>query len=512
MSEIRANSITDAAGTGAPNFPNGVEVGGKPLVSGTQTFVATGTIPDGSLVGLNADGTISVVTPVTGPNYPNTIPLTNAAIATAYDPATNRIFVAGGYGLSTAYIVAGTVSGSTITFGTPASFSPVYEITSIGICFNAAQNNVTLATGMIRYVSGTTKYFYGDLRAVTFSGTTPTIGAPTYFYSSPNTGSAFVFPNIDIVSIPGTSTAVAVISTSNYVYALACVVTMSSNAITGVGSQYTVVNEYVTTASYDSSKGRSLCYDPVNSRVVFQFVNLSGVSKVVLGTISGTVLSFGSPASITPTITTAAATNLSYNSFTGGFVYAAMANSGQLYLATGSISGGVFTLGTPVDVSLISYGYQGGAISIDSASSFSVPFRNSTTEQRLLTYEISGASISLAKNTLIGAMSANYASQSILVGDTEVAVVYTSGSVVATRVSDVASTYVSWVGIAAETISSGQEGSVTVIGGVNQAQSGLVAGTQYGIDPGTALLSSIATPQIGFATSPTSIYVNAARI
>jgi hypothetical protein len=28
MSEIRANSITDAAGTGAPNFPNGLEVGG----------------------------------------------------------------------------------------------------------------------------------------------------------------------------------------------------------------------------------------------------------------------------------------------------------------------------------------------------------------------------------------------------------------------------------------------------------------------------------------------------
>jgi hypothetical protein len=28
MSEIRANSITDAAGTGAPNFPNGLEVVG----------------------------------------------------------------------------------------------------------------------------------------------------------------------------------------------------------------------------------------------------------------------------------------------------------------------------------------------------------------------------------------------------------------------------------------------------------------------------------------------------
>jgi len=33
MSEIRANSITDAAGTGAPNFPNGVELDGATITS-----------------------------------------------------------------------------------------------------------------------------------------------------------------------------------------------------------------------------------------------------------------------------------------------------------------------------------------------------------------------------------------------------------------------------------------------------------------------------------------------
>jgi hypothetical protein len=33
MSEIRANSITDAAGTGAPNFPNGLEIAGEATLS-----------------------------------------------------------------------------------------------------------------------------------------------------------------------------------------------------------------------------------------------------------------------------------------------------------------------------------------------------------------------------------------------------------------------------------------------------------------------------------------------
>jgi hypothetical protein len=37
MSEIRANSITDAAGTGAPNFPNGLEIAGGATLSAIAT-------------------------------------------------------------------------------------------------------------------------------------------------------------------------------------------------------------------------------------------------------------------------------------------------------------------------------------------------------------------------------------------------------------------------------------------------------------------------------------------
>jgi hypothetical protein len=37
MSEIRANSITDAAGTGAPNFPNGLEIAGGTTLSAIAT-------------------------------------------------------------------------------------------------------------------------------------------------------------------------------------------------------------------------------------------------------------------------------------------------------------------------------------------------------------------------------------------------------------------------------------------------------------------------------------------
>jgi microcystin-dependent protein len=48
MSEIRANSITDAAGTGAPDFPNGLESDGVAVATATE--VAAAAVPAGSVV------------------------------------------------------------------------------------------------------------------------------------------------------------------------------------------------------------------------------------------------------------------------------------------------------------------------------------------------------------------------------------------------------------------------------------------------------------------------------
>jgi microcystin-dependent protein len=52
MSEIRANSITDAAGTGAPNFPNGLQIAGTTAASvpsGSVMTFAMNTAPSGWL-------------------------------------------------------------------------------------------------------------------------------------------------------------------------------------------------------------------------------------------------------------------------------------------------------------------------------------------------------------------------------------------------------------------------------------------------------------------------------
>jgi hypothetical protein len=68
MSEIRANSITDAAGTGAPNFPNGMSGSGASLTSlpAGQLTGALPAISGAALTNLPAPTTAQVLDATAG--------------------------------------------------------------------------------------------------------------------------------------------------------------------------------------------------------------------------------------------------------------------------------------------------------------------------------------------------------------------------------------------------------------------------------------------------------------
>ena len=69
-----------------------------------------------------------------------------------------------------------------------------------------------------------------------------------------------------------------------------------------------------------------------------------------------------------------------------------------------------------------------------------------------------------------------------------------------------------YVGLAAESISNGATGKVTIIGGVNANQSGLSAGSQYGIPVSSASLVATDIDPVGIAISSTQIYLRAALL
>jgi hypothetical protein len=68
-----------------------------------------------------------------------------------------------------------------------------------------------------------------------------------------------------------------------------------------------------------------------------------------------------------------------------------------------------------------------------------------------------------------------------------------------------------WVGIAAESISDGASGKVTVIGGINTNQSSLVTGAVYGLPVTATALTAGASNAIGVALSSSSLYINTGK-
>ena len=70
----------------------------------------------------------------------------------------------------------------------------------------------------------------------------------------------------------------------------------------------------------------------------------------------------------------------------------------------------------------------------------------------------------------------------------------------------------SWVGVAAESISNGATGKVTVIGGINTNQSGLVTGAIYGLPSTATAITGGAVNAIGTALSSSSIYINTGKL
>jgi urease beta subunit len=138
--------------------------------SGTKDFVASGTLPDGSTVVLNSDGTVSVVTGVVESMgtatvfesatsyYISVTPISATQVVIAYRDVGNS-----DYGTA----IVGTVSGTSISFGTATVFesaiSNYISVTSISatqvvIGYNDGGNS-SYSTAIVGTISGTSISF-----------------------------------------------------------------------------------------------------------------------------------------------------------------------------------------------------------------------------------------------------------------------------------------------------------------------------------------------------------------
>jgi len=255
-------------------------IGNNPAADNAEiTAVASGTLPSGKTVVVNADGTVSVVAEVTLTEAKGSIVQFEAGVTTnqgiVYDSNSDRIVIfykdENNSYFGTA--IVSTVSGDSISFGTPV----VFESANVGICtpvFDSSNNKIVTA--------------YTDIGN---SGAgTAIVGTVDPSDNSISFGSAVVFESGNSNNSMGISfdtsankVVIAFRDNGNSNYGKAIVGTVSNTNIS-FGSPATF--------SSASTSYVDIAYDVANNKHVIGYVLTAGNAKVA--TVSGTDISFGS--------------------------------------------------------------------------------------------------------------------------------------------------------------------------------------------------------------------------
>ena len=251
------------------------DVGG----GGTNDFVATGAIGAGDVVGLRSDGTVEVVQESLSSAVMGTAQTFESAqteyISSVYDSIDKKVIISykdlgnSNYGT----VIVGTVSGTVITFGTAQVFESA-TTSYISSVYDSTDKKV-----IISYSDGGNGS-YGTVIIGTVSGTVITFGTAQVFESGPISYASSVYDSIDKKVIISSRAAI------NSNYGKIIVGTVSGTVIT-FGTAQLFTN---TAMRYISS-----VYDSTDKKVIISYQDSGNGSygTVIIGTVSGTVVTFG---------------------------------------------------------------------------------------------------------------------------------------------------------------------------------------------------------------------------
>ena len=473
------------------------------LQEGTHRAKASGTLPNGKPVIVNADGTVSVVGSTSVSQAIGSSAVFESAttgvgkIGSAFDSSSNKIVIAyrdgGNSNYSTA--VVGTVSGTSISFGTPTvfessagqDFSPVFDINA---------NKVVIA-----YTGAND---YGRSVVATISGTDITFGSSVIFYAGVATFDSAVFDSsnnkiviaykdnsnssigravVGTVSGSSISYGSAVTWTSSVVQYLSIAFDSSNNkvvisaqvgpsgsrngqSIVGTVSGTSISFGSITTFEAGSVEWTSTAFDSINNKIVVAWT-ISSTGKAIVGTVSGTSISFGTAVSYASATTTSISNTFDSNTGTVVVSYRDESNSNKGTFVTGTVSGTGISFTSPTV-------FEGDATNYITSS-----FDNNSNKV-VIAYQDAGNS---SYGTAI--------------------VVQPPGSVPNLTAEN-------YIGMSqGGTVADGSSATVDIIGSLSTNQSGLTAGQSYYVQTDGTIGETAADPSVfaGTAISATSLVV-----
>ena len=474
--------------------------------SGVGNFVATGTIPNGATVVIKTDGTVGIVTlSISDTPSAGTPAVFESAgtthIAAAYDSTNQKVVIAyrddGNNEYGTA--VVGTVSGTSISFGSPV----VYE--SATTSYTSATYDSSNGKVVISYRDHGNS-FRGTSIVGTVSGTSISFGTAVVFESS--TGVSYISSTYDSTN---NKVVIAYRDENNPTSGKAVVGTVSGTSIS-FGTAV-VFNSSVTIYI-------SATYDSTNQKVVISYTDggNSSYGTAIVGTVSGTSISFGSEVVFESAETNY--TSATYDSTNGKvvIVYEDEGNNEYGTAIVGTVSGTSISFGTAVVFESSATSYTSATYDSNSGRVV-IAYRDQGNSNygTAIVGTVSGTSISFGSEVVFESADTTYISPTYDSTNQKVVIAYTDGgnsnygtSVVFTSTIQTTNlTTENYIGIAAEAISNTATGKINILGGVNTGQTGLTTAQTYYVQTNGTLATSAGSPSVvaGTAISDTKVLI-----
>jgi hypothetical protein len=496
-----AGQVLSADGDGTYTFIDAASGGG-----GSFEAVASGSLSDGSTVVLNADGTVSVVAETgltAGFGTATTFGIGGATrYNSTFDSNSNKVVIAYSDPDNSEYgnVVVGTVSGKSISFGTPVIFNSAQTWFN-GITFDSNSNKVVIA---YRNNGNSGR---GTAIVGTVSGTTISFGSPTVFETKANFYTTLTF---DSNSNKVVIAYMAYEADGNTAYGRAIVGTVSGTGISfGTSSIF-----------HNGSIGQNtiaIIFDSNSNKVVIAYEEGNDTAgRAIVGTVSGTSISFGTSSVFHATnIYFAGVLSATFDSNSNKVVLA-YTDQGNSYYGTavvGTVSGTSISFGSPVVFTNVATFYI-RVIFDPSTNKVVMIYRDNVAQvSTSVLGTVSGTSISFTSPIdFYNGMMGQYNSLAFDSNSNKVIVFYDANVTVYQQVDEPLTTNLTaenYAGIADAAYADAATATIQTAGSVDDAQSGLTPGQAYYVQANGTLGLTPDTPSVfaGTAVSATSLLI-----
>jgi hypothetical protein len=487
---------------------------GNAPVDGEVRAIASGALATGDTVIVNSDGTVSSIASTGSPAGVGSKVIFEGAVeqtGSTYDTNSNKVIFCYKDDDNNDYATAvvGTVSGTSISFGTPVVYSSINTDKS-NATFDSYNNKVVIS--FYKNNVDTKHCIVG-----TVSGTNISFGSSVEYDTTGNHN------NITFDSF-NNKVVVVYADGSNSYKATARVGTVSGTSIS-FGSPVVFMTGYCVyiNATFDSANNKVV--------VVCQDYFASYKMKAFVGTVSGTSISFGSEANIANDVSDEAYMGITFDTTNNKtvVVYRDSGNSGYATAAVGTVSGTSISFGTPVVITSAASasGREGPHVAFNSSAgkvgALISDNSSGNTDMYFYPLTVSGTSISAGDRLVVDTFvsgSGNHSEYTMtydvnadkfamMYADQTGSTRYGASRVISMNTLVTNLTSENFVGFANSGYASGQSAALNSTCSVDKNQSGLTAGETYYVQVDGTLGTTPADPSVvaGTAISSNSIIV-----